>query len=241
MRVAVVGAAGRMGHVVASAVVAAEDMELGPLVDVAGGESIATDVSAALTADVVVDFTHPGAVAANLPIYRSGDVDVVVGTSGFDEARLTDTATLWEGASSTCLVVPNFSIGAVLMMRMAREAAPHFGAAEVIELHHDNKVDAPSGTALATAEAIAAAGDHARQADADDLSRGRRVGDVNVHAVRLPGLLAHQEVLMGNPGEVLTIRHDTTDRQSFVPGILLAIRSVGDLPAGLSVGLEQLL
>ena len=102
MRVAVVGAAGRMGHVVASAVVAAEDMELGPLVDVAGGESIATDVSAALTADVVVDFTHPGAVAANLPIYRSGDVDVVVGTSGFDEARLTDTATLWEGASSTC-------------------------------------------------------------------------------------------------------------------------------------------
>lgn len=242
MRVAVVGAAGRMGGLVAQTIREADDLTLGPLVDATAGDGITADIDAANDADVIVDFTRPDAVVANLPVYRQGWAQVVVGTSGFDATRLAEVEALWAGASTTCLIVPNFSIGAVLMMKMAREAAPYFQAAEVIELHHDRKVDAPSGTSLATAEAISAASpDQARATDADDVSRGRRVGAVNVHAVRLPGLLAHQEVLLGNPGETVTIRHDTSDRQAFAPGILLAIRSVSELPPGLSVGLEQLL
>ncbi len=242
MKVAVVGAAGRMGNVVRQAVDDAPDLELGPLVDQAAGNGIVTDPAAANEADVIVDFTQPDAAVQNLIAYRGGDAQVVVGTSGFDAARLAEVESMWAGATTTCLIVPNFSIGAVLMMKMAREAAPHFQAAEVIELHHDKKVDAPSGTSLATAEAMAeAAPDQQRATDADDESRGRRVGPVNVHAVRLPGLLAHQEVLLGNPGELVTIRHDTTDRAAFVPGILLAVRSVLAMPPGLSVGLEQLL
>lgn len=242
MRVAVVGAAGRMGALVSGAVDAAEDLTLGPLVDAAAGARITDDINTANDADVIVDFTRPEAVMTNLAVYREGSAQVVVGTSGFDATRLAEVETLWGDADTTCLIVPNFSIGAVLMMKMAREAAAYFQAAEVIELHHDRKVDAPSGTSLATAEVISqAAPDHSRAADPDDVSRGRRVGEVNVHAVRLPGLLAHQEVLLGNPGEMLTIRHDTSDRQAFVPGILLAIRRVDGLPPGLSVGLEQLL
>lgn len=242
MRVAVVGAAGRMGGLVAEAVDQAEDLTLGPLIDTEVSDSVVADISVANTADVIVDFTTPDAAVSNLMIYREGSAQVVVGTSGFDAARLAEVEALWANADTTCLIVPNFSIGAVLMMKMAREAAPYFQAAEVIELHHDNKVDAPSGTGLATAESIrAAAPNQARATDADDVSRGRRIGQVNVHAVRLPGLLAHQEVLFGNPGETVTIRHDTSDRQAFAPGILLAIRSISDMPAGLSVGLEQLL
>lgn len=242
MRVAIVGAGGRMGTLVTGAVLDAEDMELGPRVDARPGEGILTDLTAARDADVIVDFTSPEAVMDALPVYRDCSADIVVGTSGFDTTRLDEVGELWSGAESTCLIVPNFSIGAVLMMKMAREAAPYFQAAEVIELHHDGKVDAPSGTSLATAESIrSAAPEHARAADTDDVSRGRRIGAVNVHAIRLPGLLAHQEVLLGNPGETITIRHDTSDRHAFVPGILLAIRRVGGLPAGLSVGLEQLL
>ena len=242
MRVSVVGAAGRMGGLVARAVEEAADLELGPLVDVHNGDGFVSSIAAANDADVIVDFTRPDAVMANLAMYREGRAQVVVGTSGFDAARLAEVAALWSGASTTCLIVPNFSIGAVLMMKMAREAAPYFQAAEIIELHHDQKVDAPSGTAQATAESISsAAPDQARATDTDDVSRGRRVGAVNVHAVRLPGLLAHQEVLLGNPGETVTIRHDTSDREAFAPGILLAIRTVSDLPAGVSVGLEQLL
>jgi len=231
-----------MGGLVARAVEEAADLELGPLVDVHNGDGFVSSIAAANDADVIVDFTRPDAVMANLAMYREGRAQVVVGTSGFDAARLAEVAALWSGASTTCLIVPNFSIGAVLMMKMAREAAPYFQAAEIIELHHDQKVDAPSGTAQATAESISsAAPDQARATDTDDVSRGRRVGAVNVHAVRLPGLLAHQEVLLGNPGETVTIRHDTSDREAFAPGILLAIRTVSDLPAGVSVGLEQLL
>lgn len=242
MRVSVVGAAGRMGGLVARAVGDAADLDLGPLVDAHNGDGFVSSIAAANDADVIVDFTRPDAVMANLAMYREGRAQVVVGTSGFDAARLAEVAALWSEASTTCLIVPNFSIGAVLMMKMARDAAPYFQAAEIIELHHDQKVDAPSGTAQATAESISsAAPDQARATDTDDVSRGRRVGAVNVHAVRLPGLLAHQEVLLGNPGETVTIRHDTSDREAFAPGILLAIRSVSDLPAGLSVGLEQLL
>ncbi len=242
MRVAVVGAAGRMGGLVSEAVSAAEDLTLGPLVDSTAAGGITDDIHAANDADVIVDFTRPDVVMTSLGVYRQGSAQVVVGTSGFDADRLAEVETLWVDATTTCLIVPNFSIGAVLMMKMAREAAAYFQAAEVIELHHDRKVDAPSGTSLTTAESISrAAPDHSRAADADDASRGRRIGEVNVHAVRLPGLLAHQEVLLGNPGEILTIRHDTSDRQSFLPGILLAIRRVTGLPPGLSVGLEHLL
>jgi 4-hydroxy-tetrahydrodipicolinate reductase len=168
---------------------------------------------------------------------------VVVGTSGFDESRVSELRRLWGDSPVGCLVVPNFSIGAVLMMRFAEMAAPHFQAAEIVELHHDRKADAPSGTAASTAARIGAAASQRRQVESTETvagARGGRVSDVPVHSVRLPGMLAHQEVLLGNPGEVLTLRHDSTDRQSFLPGILLAVEHVTQTP-GVSIGLDHLI
>ncbi len=248
VKVGVAGALGRMGRLVAETVAAQDDLELAACVDRTSGEaagvpvSVERDVLAAV--DVVVDFTHPDAVLDNLGAYRSFDVDAVVGTSGFTEDRLAKVRDLWEGSSRTCLIVPNFSIGAVLMMRFAEMAAPHFAASEVIELHHDRKADAPSGTALATARRLDSAGTQRRQVDGVETVSGARGADVDgvpVHSVRLPGLLAHQEVILGNPGEVLTIRHDSTDRVSFMPGVLLAVRSVGEMAPGVVVGLDELL
>lgn len=224
--VGVSGAAGRMGRLVAEAVGPADDLELvGLYAPGHAGETVAgrvcTDDPADLAgADVVVEVTVPDVVMDNLERWRVAGSHVVVGTSGFDEARIERLRRTWGSGPPNCLVVPNFSIGAVLMMRFAAEAAPHFAAAEIVELHHAAKVDAPSGTALATAAAMG--------------------GDVPIHSVRLPGLIAHQEVLLGSEGQVLTIRHDTTDRRSFIPGVLTAVRSVARLH-GVTVGLDAAL
>ncbi len=249
-RIAVSGAAGRMGRLVAETVAGRPGLELGglfdpggPGVDVAVG-IVSDDPEVVRGADVVVEFTRPDVVMANLERWRSMGVHAVVGTSGFDDERIAGLRTMWGGGPPNCLVVPNFSIGAVLMMRFAEAAAPHFAATEVIELHHDHKVDAPSGTATSTAARMGAAAPDQRRAvesaEAVDGVRGGRVSGIPVHSVRLPGLLAHQEVLLGNEGEVLTIRHDSTDRVSFMPGVLLACARVGDLP-GVTVGLDAVL
>jgi 4-hydroxy-tetrahydrodipicolinate reductase len=243
IKVGVLGAKGRMGSEVCRAVEGADGMEVAATVDV--GDT--RDPLAAC--DVVVDFTHPGAVLDNLQWCLSRGRNVVVGTSGFDEARLAAVSD-WLSASPSAraLIVPNFSVGAVLMMRFAEQAARFFESAEVIELHHAAKADAPSGTASRTASLISAARAAAELGPMPDATvsevagaRGAALDGVRVHSVRLAGLLAHQEVLLGGHGEILTIRHDSLDRASFMPGVLLAVRGVASLPAGLTVGLESLL
>ncbi len=239
IRVGVVGAAGRMGRTVCEAVDAAEDMAVLARVDVGDPLELVDDC------DVVVDFTAPDVVMDTLRHCVPAGVHVVVGTSGFDAARLSQVEQLLESHPQVgVLVAPNFSIGAVLMMRFAAIAAPYFESVEVIEMHHPDKVDAPSGTAVRTAEMIAAARDGRRSPDATTTSmagaRGASVEDVTVHSVRLRGLVAHQEVLLGAAGESLTIRHDSIDRVSFMPGVLLGVREVGQHP-GLTVGLDEFL
>jgi 4-hydroxy-tetrahydrodipicolinate reductase len=221
--VAVAGAAGRMGETACAAVSGAPDMELvgraDPLL-----ESTLEDVLPG--AEVVVDFTQPDSALENaLSCVRAG-VHVVIGTTGFDPAPLRQALSAQERPRANVFVAPNFAIGAVLMMRFATEAAAHMAKAEIVELHHDGKLDAPSGTAKRTAELMAAASGH---------------GPPPIHSVRLPGLVAHQEVILGDIGQTLTIRHDTINRESFMPGVLLAIRRVGDLPEPFVVGLENLL
>ncbi len=250
MIVAVSGAGGRMGSLVAETIRDASDLELGPLYDpghigdAVAGQVIDADPAKLASADVVVEFTEPGVVMANLDRWRSLGLHAVVGTSGFDRDRLEAVREAWGEGPPNLLVVPNFSIGAVLMMRLAEIAAPHFAAAEVIELHHDRKVDAPSGTAIATAERISHAADQTRTVESAELipgARGASVAGVPVHAVRLPGLVAHQQVLFGGTGETLTIRHDTTDRTAFMPGVLAAIRAVENLEDPVTVGLDAVL
>jgi len=243
IKVGVLGAKGRMGSEVSRAVDAAPDLELAAAVDVGD----ARDPLAGC--DVIVDFTHPGAVMDNLRWCLEHGRSVVVGTSGFDEARLAEVRDwLGESPSAQALIVPNFSIGAVLMMYFAAKAAPFFESAEIIELHHAAKADAPSGTATRTASLIAKARADAHLGPSPDATvsevagaRGATLDGVRVHSVRLAGLLAHQEVLLGGHGEVLTIRHDSMDRSSFMPGVLLAVRGFGSLPAGLTVGLDGML
>jgi 4-hydroxy-tetrahydrodipicolinate reductase len=243
VRVGVLGARGRMGREVVRVVTEAKDLEAGAEVD--QGDSL----DPLLGCDVVVDFTHPGVVMENLRWCVQHGLDAVVGTSGFGEDRLDEVqGWLTEHKDARVLIVPNFSIGAILMMRFAAQAARFFDSAEVIELHHAAKADAPSGTALRTASLIAAArAKHGLGAPPDATAsalpgaRGATVDDVHVHSVRVAGLVAHQEVLFGGNGETLTIRHDSLDRASFMPGVLLAVRSVASLPAGLTVGLEGLL
>ncbi len=250
-RIAVSGAAGQMGSLVCAAVAAAEDLELVVAFDpnrgdaVGDGYVIEDDPAAVCGVDVVIEFTRPDVVMGNLELWRAAGAHAVVGTSGFDADRIAALEAAWGSGPPNCLVVPNFSIGAVLMMRIAETAARHFAAAEVIEMHHDRKVDAPSGTALATAARIsAAAPDQRRHVEGKELLpgvRGADAGGVPIHAVRLPGLVAHQQVIFGNEGETLTIRHDTIDRASFMPGVLLAARNVAALPSAVTVGLEGLL
>jgi 4-hydroxy-tetrahydrodipicolinate reductase len=243
IRVGVLGAKGRMGSQVCGTVEAAPDLELAAQVDVGDALELLDG------ADVVVDFTHPGVVLDNLRWCVGRGLTVVVGTSGFDAARLAEvTAMLAEHPDARVLVVPNFSVGAVLMMRFAAQAAPFFESAEVIELHHAGKADAPSGTSSRTAAMISAARTAAGLGPMPDATvsaaagaRGTEADGVHVHSIRLAGLLAHQEVLLGGHGEVLTIRHDSLDRASFMPGVLLAIRGAASLPAGLTVGLDGLL
>ncbi|GAA4047504.1 4-hydroxy-tetrahydrodipicolinate reductase [Nonomuraea soli] len=197
-------------------------------------------------AQVVVDFTHPDVVMGNLEWALSHGIHAVVGTTGFDEARLQQVGR-WTSGGANCLIAPNFGIAAVLMMHFAQQAARYFDSVEIVELHHPNKADAPSGTARRTAELVAEARSKAGVGPMPDATsteldgaRGANVRGVHVHAVRLAGLIAHQEVILGGDGEILTIRHDTMNRASFTPGVLLGVRRVAELP-GLTVGLEHLL
>ena len=243
IKVGVLGARGRMGREACATFDDAADTELSAQVD--QGDSL----DALIGCDVVVDFTHVAAVMGNLRWCVEHGLNVVVGTSGFGEDRLAEVRSWTEGKPDVRVVIaPNFSIGAILMMRFAAQAARFFDSAEIIELHHANKMDAPSGTALRTAgligEARAKAGLGAPpDATKEELpgARGASVDDVRVHSVRLAGLVAHQEVLFGGHGETLTIRHDSLDRASFMPGVLIAVRGVATLPAGLTVGIEPLL
>jgi 4-hydroxy-tetrahydrodipicolinate reductase len=239
-----------MGRLVAAGIAEAADLELGGLYDPAcqgeqvAGVTIGGDPQGLAGCDVVVEFTIPDVVMDNLARWQAQGHHVVVGTSGFSDDRISQVVSTWGSGPPNCLIAPNFSIGAVLMMKFAEVAAPHFAAAEVVELHHDRKADAPSGTATNTAERIARANPGQQRAvestELADGARGAAVAGVPVHAVRLPGLVAHQEVLLGNQGEWLTIRHDTTDRSAFLAGVLLAVRKVTDLP-GVTVGIEGLL
>ncbi len=241
-RVAVIGAKGRMGQEVCRAVTGAPDLELGPLID------LGDDVDAVADADVAVIFSVPdSAVAHTLTCIRHG-VHVVVGTTGWTASRLEVVrAALAESPGTAVLVAPNFALGAVLLLRFAAVAAAHFESVEVVELHHPDKVDAPSGTARHTAELIARSRALAGRGPVPDATttqldgaRGAVVDGVHVHAVRLRGLVAHEEVLLGNAGEQLTLRHDSFDRTSFMPGVLIAVRAVASHP-GLTVGLEHFL
>jgi 4-hydroxy-tetrahydrodipicolinate reductase len=244
IKVGVLGAKGRMGQQVCATVEQASDTELVAQVD--AGDSL----DALLAADVVVDFTHVEAVMDNLRWCVEHGISVAVGTSGFAGERLAEVRGWLDKAEAgvRVLIVPNFSIGAVLMMRFAAQAARFFESAEVIELHHANKLDAPSGTALRTASMIAGARGTAGLGPSPDATtqevpgaRGASVDQVRVHSVRVAGLVAHQEVLFGGNGETLTIRHDSLDRASFMPGVLLAVRGLTSLPPGLTVGIEPLL
>ena len=205
MRVCLFGAGGKVGSVLASTL------------EAAGHEVVDGRVEGPAGCDVAVDFTQPDAVLANATACLAAEVPLVVGTTGFDADALDRAA---RAAGVPCFYAPNFAVGAVLMMRFAEEAVRSFPRAEIVELHADTKVDAPSGTARATSE---------------------RMGGVPIHSVRLPGLVAHQEVILGGPGETLTIRHDTTSRDAFVPGVLRAVEAVRTLPPGLTVGLDALL
>jgi 4-hydroxy-tetrahydrodipicolinate reductase len=242
--VGVLGARGKVGSEVCRAVTAAPDLELVAQVDEGDDPRVLVESGA----QVVVDFTHPDVVMDHLALCVEHGIHAVVGTTGFDEARLdTLRRQLGDAPRSGILVAPNFSIGAILMMRFAALAAPHFESVEIIELHHPDKADAPSGTARRTAELVAAARRTAGVPAAPDATstaldgaRGADVDGVPVHAVRVRGLVAHQEVVLGGPGETLTVRHDSLDRSSFSPGVLAAVRAIGDHP-GLTVGLEHLI
>jgi 4-hydroxy-tetrahydrodipicolinate reductase len=240
--VGVLGARGRMGTEVCRAVEAAPDLDLVAALDVD------EDREPLRAAEVVVDFTTPGAVLGNIRWCLEAGLSMVVGTTGFDADRLAQVdAWLAEAPEAGVLIAPNFSIGAVLMMRFAAAAAEHYESVEIIELHHANKVDAPSGTARRTAELIAEARQVAGLGKSPDATvtslsgaRGADVMGVRIHAVRLAGLVAHQEVLLGGHGETLSIRHDSLDRASFMPGVVLAVRAIRQRP-GLTIGIEDLL
>ena len=241
IKVAVIGARGRMGSEVVKAVNEAKDLELVAQLDL--GDSL--DALLTSGAAVAVDFTTPDSVMANLEFLISHNINAVVGTTGFDDARIAKIKSALANSKSGVLIAPNFAIGAVLMMEFATKAAKYFESAEIIELHHPNKVDAPSGTAARTAELMSAARKEAglpAMPDATTTSlagaRGATVGDIPVHSVRLRGLVAHQEVLLGGIGETLSIRHDSIDRVGFMPGVLLGVRKVVTHP-GLTFGLEN--
>jgi 4-hydroxy-tetrahydrodipicolinate reductase len=222
IKVLVSGAAGRMGETVCAAVEGADDMELVARADPALDTSVADLLEGA---DVMVDFTTPEAAPANVMEAIEAGVHAVVGSTGFDPDELREKVTGADG-DANCFVAPNFAIGAVLMMQASKLVAPHMAEAEIVELHHDQKKDAPSGTAKRTAELIGEAGGNVHEP---------------IHSVRLPGLVAHQEVVFGGQGQTLTIRHDSTDRTSFMPGVLLAVHRVAELPERFVIGLEHLL
>jgi 4-hydroxy-tetrahydrodipicolinate reductase len=266
LRVGVVGAAGRMGRTVCSAVQGADDMELVCAVDTAAAGQDLTDLLegpspdlavsggldalAAARVDVAVDFTTALGIGGRLDWYAGHRVHAVVGTSGIPPAEIERARALFEHSSANAVIAPNFAIGAALLVRFCELAAPVMEGVEIIELHHEGKFDAPSGTALHTAERIALAreisgagpfmSDPTTDVNLDNVRGGLGPSDIRVHSIRLPGLLAHEEVIFGTDGQTLTIRHDSYDRRSFMPGVLLAVRQVGRRP-GLTVGLGPIL
>lgn len=252
IRVAVCGAAGRMGQTVTQTLNDALDLELVAAIDVVGVTDVSPhfiDVHEALAAtspDVTVDFSVADAAAANALVALEADVSPVIGTTGMSPAQIAGIEQLAAERGVGAFIAPNFAIGAVIMMEMAKLAAPHLDHVEIIELHHDRKIDAPSGTAARTAELIIQARGGRPAADAPtetfnlDGVRGGVTDGVRIHSVRLPGFVAHQEVIFGGPGQFLSVRHDSTSRESFMPGVLLAVRRVREL-SGLVIGLEHLL
>ena len=248
IRVAISGAGGKLATPIAEAVLATDDLELSALYNPnrAGSEMQGLAVTGSadeIDADVMVETAHPDVVFDNLEAWRAAGLATVVGTSGFTPERLDLLRQTWGADGPPVLVVPNFSIGAVLMMRFAAEAAPHFESVEIIERHHSTKPDAPSGTALATAMGVASGGGSSAQGSAELVggARGADVEGVRVHALRLPGLISQQEVAMSNAGEVLSIEHLSTSYQSFANGALTAIRGVQGLDSGVHLGLDAVL
>ncbi len=245
-RIGVVGAKGRMGVTICDAIRHADDLEL--VAEVDAGDNLKALVEA--NCEVAVDVTNVDAARENIPWLGLHGIHAVVGTTGFRDDDLALFSATFTAEGRSCLVVPNFSIGAVLLMRFSEQAAPYFDGVEIIELHHHEKRDAPSGTAALTATRIADArresgdvpfvSDPTQRTTVDGV-RGGVCDGVRLHSVRLPGLLAHQEVMFGSLGQMLTIRHDSVDRASFMPGVLRSIRHVGSLPVGLTIGLDAVL
>jgi 4-hydroxy-tetrahydrodipicolinate reductase len=244
IKVGVLGAKGRMGSETVKAINAADDLQLVAQLDL--GDSL--DALVKNGVEVIVDFTHPDSVMKNLEFAINNGINVVVGTTGFDDAKLQKIKNWLDSNPKVgAVIAPNFGLGAVLMMQFAAKAARYFESVEIVELHHPEKADAPSGTAARTAELISEQRKAAKRPAMPDKTstslpgaRGARVGDVPIHSVRLRGLVAHQEVLLGDQGETLSIRHDSIDRSGFMPGVILAVREVGKRP-GLTFGLEHLM
>jgi 4-hydroxy-tetrahydrodipicolinate reductase len=242
MKVAVLGAKGRMGAETVAAIESASDLILSSALDL--GDSL--DQLIKTGTEVIVDFTHPDAVMKNLEFAINNGIHVVVGTTGFDDKKLSELKNLLSKNTKVgALIAPNFGLGAVLMMQFSQKAAQYFESVEIIELHHANKVDAPSGTAIRTAELITDARKQSKKGAMPDASktiipgaRGAKVGDVPIHSVRSHGYVAHQEVIFGDAGETLSIRHDSINRAGFMPGVLIGVRNVAKHP-GLTVGLEN--
>ena len=242
MKVAVLGAKGRMGAETVAAIESASDLTLSSALDL--GDSL--DQLIKTGTEVVIDFTHPDSVMKNLEFAINNGIHVVVGTTGFDDKKLSELKNLLSKNTKVgALIAPNFGLGAVLMMQFSQKAAQYFESVEIIELHHANKVDAPSGTAIRTAELITDARKQSKKGAMPDASktiipgaRGAKVGDVPIHSVRSHGYVAHQEVIFGDAGETLSIRHDSINRAGFMPGVLIGVRNVAKHP-GLTVGLEN--
>ena len=242
MKVAVLGAKGRMGAETVAAIENTSDLTLSSALDL--GDSL--DQLIKTGTEVVIDFTHPDSVMKNLEFAINNGIHVVVGTTGFDDKKLSELKNLLsKNPKVGALIAPNFGLGAVLMMQFSQKAAQYFESVEIIELHHANKVDAPSGTAIRTAELITDARKQSKKGAMPDASktiipgaRGAKVGDVPIHSVRSHGYVAHQEVIFGDSGETLTIRHDSINRTGFMPGVLIGVRNVAKHP-GLTVGLEN--
>ena len=242
MKVAVLGAKGRMGAETVAAIESANDLTLSSALDL--GDSL--DQLIETGTEVIVDFTHPDSVMKNLEFAITNGIHVVVGTTGFDDKKLSELKNLLSKNTKVgALIAPNFGLGAVLMMQFSQKAAQYFESVEIIELHHANKVDAPSGTAIRTAELITDARKQSKKGAMPDASktiipgaRGAKVGDVPIHSVRSHGYVAHQEVIFGDAGETLSIRHDSINRAGFMPGVLIGVRNVAKHP-GLTVGLEN--
>jgi 4-hydroxy-tetrahydrodipicolinate reductase len=242
MKVAVLGAKGRMGAETVAAIESAADLTLSSALDL--GDSLDQLIKSGT--EVVVDFTHPDSVMKNLEFAISNGIHIVVGTTGFDDKKLSELKNLLSKNSKVgALIAPNFGLGAVLMMQFSEKAAQYFESVEIIELHHANKVDAPSGTAIRTAELITDARKQSKKGAMPDASktiipgaRGAKVGDVPIHSVRSHGYVAHQEVIFGDAGETLSIRHDSINRAGFMPGVLIGVRNVAKHP-GLTIGLEN--